>query len=300
VYPGVRGLLLATLLLLGGTAMASVLAARAGLDHVERGAVIRGWLARLPGLLAWFLLTMSIGRGALQVLAFHDPGAPIDPDLARAVLGSGAWGVGWMVQTLGSFALLGLTWLLRDRARWRTRAVLLFTAALLTAQAGMGHGADPHWQPVIVGRAVHLAHLIGSTIWLGTLGVLAIAVFPSLTGRDDRASLARVLTDFSVLARTGATLLVVSGVVATLRYTATFGDLLHTGWGRVLLAKLVLFVGVGLAGWWNWKVVTPRLTRDPLVPTSALRRAVLFELVLAAAVLALTTALVNLALPVDG
>lgn len=300
VYPAVRGLLLATLLLLGGTALATVLAGRAGADRQVSGPVIRGWLNRLPGLLAWFLLTLSLGRGALQVRAFHDPGAPIDPELARAVLGTGSWGAGWMVQTLGAFALLGLTWLLREHAAWRTRAVVLFTIAFLVAQAGMGHGADALWHPVIVGRLVHLAHLLGGTIWLGTLAILALAVFPSLTSSSDRPVLGHLLEQFSVLARLGAALLLVSGVVATFRYTASLGDLLTTGWGQLLLVKVGLFVAVGATGWWNWKVVTPRLTHDPETPVSALRRAVTVELLLGAAVLAATALLVAGALPVDG
>lgn len=300
LYAAVRGLLVATLLALGGTAVAAMLARRANTAALDRGKVIHGWLTRLPGLLAWFLLTLSLGRGVFQVLSFHDPGAPIDPELARAVLGSGSWGAGWMIQTLGAFVLTGLAFLLREREAWRVRVVLAFTVLFLGAQAGMGHGADAHWQPLVLGRIVTFAHLAGATVWLGTLAILALAVLPSLGGSRDRPALARILDDFSVLARWGAALLGISGIVAVLRYTDGLGQLLTSSWGQLLLVKLVAFAGVLGAGWWNWKVVTPRLVRDETASPAALRRAVAVELLLAAAVLSVTAVLVNDALPIDG
>lgn len=300
LYGAIRGLLVATLLALGGTAVAAMLARRANTVALDRGKVIHGWLTRLPGLLAWFLLTLSLGRGVFQVLSFHDPGAPIDPELARAVLGSGSWGAGWMIQTLGAFVLTGLAFLLREREAWRVRVVLAFTVLFLGAQAGMGHGADAHWQPLVLGRIVTFAHLAGATVWLGTLAILALAVLPSLGGTRDRTALARVLDDFSVLARWGAALLGISGIVAVLRYTDGLGQLLTSSWGQLLLVKLVAFAGVLGAGWWNWKVVTPRLVRDETASPAALRRAVAVELLLAAAVLGVTAVLVNAALPIDG
>lgn len=300
LYGAVRGLLVATLLALGGTAVTEILARRANTAGLERGMVIRGWLARLPGLLAWFLLTLSLGRGVMQVLTFHDPGAPIDPELAKAVLGTGSWGAGWMIQTLGAFILTGLAFLLRERDAWRVRAVLAFTVIFLLAQAGMGHGADAHWQPLMLGRIVTFAHLAGATLWLGTLAILAMAILPSLGGSRDRTALARILDDFSVLARCGAALVAVSGVIAVLRYTDNLGQLFTTSWGQLLLVKLVAFLGVLGAGWWNWKVVTPRLVRDETASVAALRRAVAVELLLAAAVLGVSAALVNGALPIDG
>lgn len=300
LYGAIRGLLVATLLALGGTAVAAMLARRANTAALDRGKVIHGWLTRLPGLLAWFLLTLSLGRGVFQVLSFHDPGAPIDPELARAVLGSGSWGAGWMIQTLGAFVLTGLAFLLREREAWRVRVVLAFTVLFLGAQAGMGHGADAHWQPLVLGRIVTFAHLAGATVWLGTLAILALAVLPSLGGSRDRTALARVLDDFSVLARWGAALLGISGIVAVLRYTDGLGQLLTSSWGQLLLIKLVAFAGVLGAGWWNWKVVTPRLVRDETASPAALRRAVAVELLLAAAVLGVTAVLVNDALPIDG
>ncbi|HRP07284.1 MAG TPA: CopD family protein [Gemmatimonadales bacterium] len=294
--PAVRALILLALMLLWGTATAAFLVVRAG---VEAHPVIAGWLRRLPGLFAWFLLTLSLCRGALQVLAFSDPGMPADPDLARAVLTTGSWGAGWITQTLVAFVLLALSWRLRDSPvalRW---TVVIAATALLLAQAGMGHGADPFWSPAIAGRMVHFTHLLGAGTWIGTLAVLSLAVFPSLRGEDRRAAMVAVLDRFSLLARTGAALIVASGGLALLVYTNSLRELFTAPWGRLVLAKIALTGLVAVAGYLNWKVNTPRIAGGAPDGSQRLRRAVVIELALAMALIVVTGILVGLGTPRD-
>jgi putative copper export protein len=296
--PLTRGLILTTLLLLTGTVAARALVERVGIDdRSEAATVIHGWLRRLPGLLAWFLLTLSLLRGALQVLAFTDPGAPIDPELARAVLSSGSWGAGWLSQTLVAFIVLALTWLFRETPRRLRWTVALGTLALLLAQSGMGHGVEAFWNPLALGRIIHFGHLLGAGIWLGTLAVLGLAVFPSLTATLHRRDLVAVLGGFSTLARVGALVLVASGVVATFTYTNTLSELWTTTWGKLLLAKILLFAGVASIGYWNWRVVTPRLQADDAQAGTNLRRAIAVEIMLAALLIAVTAVLVGVGTP---
>ena len=296
--PLTRGLILITLMLLTGTVTAGALVHRAGIDGRTSAAhVIHGWLGRLPGLLAWFLLTLSLLRGALQVLSFTDPGTSIDPELARAVLTSGSWGAGWVSQTLVAFIVLALSWLFRrtpQRVRW---TMALGVMALLIAQAGMGHGVEPFWDPSGLGRVVHFGHLVGAGIWMGTLAVLALAVFPSLAADTQHRPMVTLLGDFSRVARIGALLLVVSGVVATWTYTNTLSELWLTTWGKLLLAKLVLLAGVAAIGFWNWRVLTPRLDADAPNAAGQLRRAVALELSLALFLIAVTAVLVGVGTP---
>jgi copper transport protein len=296
--PLTRGLILVALLMLTGTVVVSFLVDRASIDgRTTAAAVIDGWLGRLPGLLAWFLLTLSLLRGALQVLAFTDPGAPIDPELARVVLTTGSWGNGWLSQTLVAFMVLALSWLFRSsrmRLRW---TVLLGCVALLASEAGMGHGADPFWVPDYLGRAVHFGHLLGAGLWVGTLSILAMAVFPSLIEGAQYRSMTTLLNDFSRLARTGVLLLLVSGVVATWTYISTLSDLWSSDWGRLLLVKLALLVGVAAIGFWNWRVITPRLNADEPAAPQQLRRAIAAELSLALLLVAVTAVLIGLGTP---
>lgn len=298
LLPAVRGLIAATLILLVGTLMAGTLARRHGpaLGTASRP-IIDGWFERLPGLLAWFLLTCSLLRGALQLLTFAEPGEAISADLARAVLLEGSWGAAWIVQSIAAFLLLVISW------RWRgqTRRLLPATVALLllavTAEGGLGHGADDIW-PGILGWVVHAVHLIGSGLWLGTLTILALAVFPSLEGDDALPDVLSVLGAFSRQARIGVVLVLTTGLMATFRYSSgRVLELPGTAWGRLLLIKLLLVGGALLLGWWNWRRGTPALIAREAGAAPRLRRAISTELFLGGLILVLTAWLVGSPLP---
>lgn len=300
LVPVVRGLLLLALLLLLGLGVGATLVARAGVERdPAAAATLRGWFTRLPGLLAWFILTLALARGALQLLAFTMPGEPVDAALLRAVLLEGTWGTAWIVLTAGSFLLLALSWLLMAQPTRQRAVVLAFALVLAWAQAGMGHGADEALWRAGLGRAVHLAHLVGGGLWLGALGILALTVLPTLRTGERTPLLAAVIARFSLPARAGAVLLVVSGGVATWQYTGSLLDAVATPWGRLLLAKLLLLAGVAALGWHNWRRVTPALVAGEPDAADRLATAVRWELVLGAALLALTAVLVGTALPID-
>lgn len=289
--PVVRGLILVALLMLVGTAVSMRIVSTSGIaSGTQEDALVSGWLRRLPGLFAWFLLTLWLVRGALQVLAFSDPGQPIEPELARYILTEGSWGTSWMVGAALSFILLALAWTLRNSP---TRLGLLMSvsaAGLLLAQAGMGHAADPFWEPAPLGRAIHFAHLLGAGVWVGTLAVLAMAVLPSL--RDARRDRVVILLDrFSIFARLGAALILTSGLIATWVYTNTISDFWTSTWGRLLLAKLAAVAIVALAGFRNWRVITPKIVSGADGARDELRRAIHLELLFAAIVIAITAVL---------
>jgi putative copper export protein len=106
-----------------------------------------------------------------------------------------------------------------------------------------------------------------------------------------------LLTDFSKLARAGALLLVISGVVATWTYTSTLSDLWLTVWGNLLLAKLALLSGVAAIGFWNWRVLTPRLSAERPDAPRQLRVAIAAEVALALFLIAVTAVLVGVGTP---
>lgn len=297
LYPVVRGLIATTLLLLVGLQVAQgIIARRQDALEPELRQQFAGWLLRLPGALAWFLLMLSLGRGALQVLSFVDPGDPITPDLLKGVLWSGAWGDAWMLQSAAAFLLLALSWLLRARERMLRLATLVLVGLLLWAETGIGHAADEIWGSA-VGRVVTLVHLVGAGYWLGTLAALALIVFPALRAERHLPVLAAVVRDFSLPARLGAALVLLSGASATWTYAGSLQGILTSSWGRLLLIKLGVLAAVAALGAWNWRVVTPALERGEAVAPVQLRRAVAFELLLGAAVLAVTALLVASPLP---
>ncbi len=298
LFPVVRGLIATTLLLLIGlptaTALVRVHGPRPGLPSRE---TMDGWFERLPGLLAWFLLVCSLMRGALQLLAFSEPGEPIAGDFAKAVLLEGSWGTAWATQSISAFLLLAISWLWRREPRRLTIAMVLLILAAVWAQGGLGHGVEDRW-PGALGRVVHATHLLGGGLWLGTLAVLALVVFPPLRGDDRLAAMAAVVRAFSWPARIGAGLVVLSGVIGTWRYSnGAILDLPSVVWGQLLLIKVGLVLGVMALGAWNWRRGTPALERGGSTASTALRRAIVFELLLSAVILGLTAWLVGSALP---
>lgn len=299
LFPIVRGLIAATLLLLIGIPVAAALVRRHGpRPALPARETIDGWFERLPGLLAWFLLICSLMRGALQLLSFTDPGTPIAGDLVRAVLLEGSWGTAWIAQSIAAFALLAISWLWRREPRRLTVAMLLLLLIAAVAEGGLGHGADELW-PGVLGRVVHAVHLLGSGLWLGTLAILSLVVFPSLRGDDAIPVLAAVVRGFSLPARIGVVLVIASGVTATWRYSG--GDLLAlptAAWGQLLLLKVLVVVGTMLLGGWNWRRVTPALTAGTPQAAATLRRAVAAELLLGAVALLLTAWLIGAPLPI--
>jgi len=297
LFPAVRGLISTTLLLLVGLQVADRIVARriSGRDPLL-DARLRGWFSRLPGLLAWFLLMLSLSRGALQVLSFVDPGEQVTPDLVRGMLWQGAWGDAWVLQSCAALALLATSWLLRANQRIRIPVSALLVATLLWGQTGMGHPVDELWGS-LPGRVIDLAHLVGGGLWLGTLGVLALTVFPALRDDSRIALLAAVVRDFSTPAKVGATLLLLSGGLATWTYSGSLAAIPATSWGQLLLVKLACLAGVAVLGWYNWKVVTPALEGAQPIAPFRLRRAVTIELCLGAVMLAITAFLVAAPLP---
>ena len=298
LFPVVRGLIAATLLLLIGIPVAAALVRRHGpRPALHARETMDGWFERLPGLLAWFLLICSLLRGALQLLSFADPGVPIDTDLVRAVLLEGSWGTAWMVQSGVAFLLLAMAWLWRREPRRLTIAMVLLLVIAAGAEGSLGHGADEVW-PGVLGRTVHAVHLIGSGVWLGTLAILALVVFPSLRREESLPQLAAIVRGFSYPARIGALLVVGSGTTATWRYSG--GDLLALPgavWGQLLVLKLLAVFGILALGWWNWRRITPSLTAGTPAAATSLRRAIAAELVLGAVALGLTAWLIGSPLP---
>lgn len=301
LFPVVRGLISLTILLLLGVPVAATLVRlhgpRPGMPARE---VMDGWFERLPGLLAWFLLVCSLLRGALQLLSFSEPGEPMTAELARAVLLEGSWGAAWVAQSLAAFLLLAISWLWRREPRRLLMVMVLLMLVIVGAQGGLGHGADDIW-PGLLGRVVHGVHILGSGLWLGTLAILALVVFPSLRSNEGLPALASVVRAFSTPARIGVGLVVITGVTATWRYSE--GEVLSLPellWGRLILLKVALVLGAMLLGGWNWRFGTPALLRGEAPAARTVRRAIAFELLLATVILALTAWLVASPLPSHG
>ncbi|MFB7338373.1 copper resistance CopC/CopD family protein [Streptomyces adustus] len=206
----------------------------------------------------------------------------------------------------------------RDRP---ARPLVLATTAAVTVLWGTwpltGHAVDGRYAPIAM--AADLVHLAAMTLWLGGLALVAAVLSrPAHLGELDA-----VLPRFSRLAFTAVVALVVTGTGRAWQEVGSAGHLLDTGYGRLLLVKSAGVAAVvalgGVARRWvhrhtdrpaplpppTAEAAGTTLTRTapapPALPDAALvrnlRRGLLAELLVAAAVLGITAALVTAAPP---
>jgi len=182
-------------------------------------------------------------------------------------------------------------------------AILLALLAFLgisPALAGHANAQDP--------TAVLLpstsAHVIAMSVWIGGLAML-LFVLPKATRLlelpDRGRLLAAVLSRFSTIAGVCVAVVLLSGIIQSFVYVRNLDNLLHTEYGQILLAKVLIFVGLMALGGYNRQFSVPRLNRiaaggeSPGRAGVMLRRALRGEVLLVVAVLGVTGALAGFA-----
>lgn len=294
------GWYLSLFVLIGATAFPAV--ARSGLrrfDLDDRDTLDRiARSARRLGLLAAAaLLAVTLFRLYAQVRSFLDPTEPFTIAAARQMVGESTWGSGWRVQLgVAVAALVGL--LLAGRRPglgWTAAGVAALVAA--ATEPLTGHAVGGPWPPVLAVPLQGL-HVLAGGLWLGTLFAMLVvgygAARPLPRGRRAMA-LAGFVNAFSPLALVCAGTVIVLGAVMTYEYVGSIPELFASTYGRALLVKVGLLLGVMAFGAWNWRRVRPSLG-DP-TRGSALRRSATIELLIGVALLAVTAVLAALPAP---
>ncbi|MDM7829997.1 cytochrome c oxidase assembly protein [Cellulomonas sp. MW9] len=170
-----------------------------------------------------------------------------------------------------------------------------WTAALalvaLWEQAQLGHAAGAAGHDLATSSM--LLHLVGAAIWIGALAALALLV--RRVGTDLSASVAR----YSVIAAWCFVAVAVSGTVNGVIRLGSWSDL-GTEWGTLLLAKVALFVVLGVLGLAHRRAVIPRLDGGAAerAGTALFWRLVVVELAVMGAVSGVAVALGSTAPPV--
>lgn len=216
----------------------------------------------------------------------------------RTIVLVSQWGAGWRLQVGAAVALtLSFVW---ARARGTAAWVVSSSLALLTlcTLPLLGHAAGS------LGRsALHIAHLVGAGVWLGTLLAVFAATHPRAlhasatpaAGATDDMSLARdraeLLHHFASVALPGAALLLGSGASAAWIYVGTFDQLLASAYGRALIVKLTALAAIlacGFANWRRYRSLVPQagFTPQPLEGERPLPSTTLIVVELALAALA--------------
>jgi copper transport protein len=122
-------------------------------------------------------------------------------------------------------------------ASGRARVALTAAIVALTALAASGHAGAARLPAVAVG--VLVVHLVAAGVWLAAIGAALLA-----------PQLRRALAVLSPYAIASAVVVATTGVTGAALQRVGPGDLLTTGYGRVLLAKASVFVAAaGFGGW---------------------------------------------------
>lgn len=175
---------------------------------------------------------------------------------------------------------------LDDEHRWM--AGVTISVLMLVTWAYAGHSASQRWS--LIGIPLDVGHHGAAAMWLGALAVMAFIVARSCEGD----TLTAVVGRFAWLAGRLVAVIVITGVLQSVRLVGGISGLFNGTHGRLLLLKLVI-VGLMLkVADVNRKRVTRRFASGIVggKTVDMLRRAMVTELAVGALVIAVTAALV--------
>ena len=207
---------------------------------------------------------------------------------------------------IGALAL-ALPW---ARRRGRERAVLgllALPAAFLAFAPALGGHAGVQ-SPVGLLFPANVLHVAAMAIWLGGLATLLLVVpggTRPLEPPDRSRLLAALLARFSQVALAAVAVVLLTGLLQAYVFVRHPADLLDDGYGRAVLAKLLLLLAVIAIGAYNRRRSVPRLRRIAAggeAPGRAgllLRRALRAEVALLVVVLGVTAVLASYAPPIN-
>jgi putative copper resistance protein D len=247
---------------------------------LNRTALLSIWVAIAMILLQWPLQAGFLGGGNLA--------SAMDPMLLGIVFES-TQGTRTLLAVSGLLLLHAL--LLRRRA-WQFLS-LAGAVLVLLAFVQIGHTRDePRW---LLGGLL-LAHLATAAFWIGALRPLyRVARNPAY-----QAHPSGILVKFGRLATTAVLLLLVAGVVLAWLLVGGITPLFTTAYGQILLAKIVLVaLLLGLAALNKLRLV-PAYERGDARAPARLRRSILVEGLLVAAVCLMTALLTTTSSPNGG
>jgi putative copper resistance protein D len=251
---------------------------------LRTAATISAGLGLVSGL-AWYALTAASMAGTAS--------AALDPEVLATVFRTMTFGPLWLARlTLILFALV-----FASLGSARLNGVAPSLAALaLASLAGTGHAGLPGGAAGVAHMLADSAHLLAAGAWLG--GLLALA---ALLARAD-ADVGRLLLRFSGVGYAALATLVLSGAANAWFLVGSTERLIATAYGRLLLAKIALFLAMAGLAAANRFWITPRLAASPADARwlSRIRRHVWLEQGLGLLVVAIVSVLGILQAAVEG
>lgn len=241
---------------------------------------------------AWSLgiaLASAVAWLALEAPAMS--GLPLREALGRdtlaVVLTQTLFGRVWLVRAALAAALCVALW--RRTAAARPGAVqalgALLAATLLATLSGTGHAAAERGLERMAHLCADALHLLAAGAWLGAL-IPLVALLSRSASAQSLGFAAQATRRFSTLGLAAMAALLLSGVVNATYAVSDISALFASQYGRLLLAKVVLFTFIiGFAAR-NRLILMPQLSSGAARALRELRRNALAEAALGFAIIA--------------
>jgi copper resistance protein D len=274
------------------------------------GATFRGAVAlrRRFGRSAWLCLLLLLLSGALWLVAAaaemsgKSLGAALMQGIVPIVLSRTRFGQDWLLRLAcaGLLAVCLLAWGSRRRRAHTASAWAAFGLGMLmlVSLAWAGHGAATSGRAGLLHLAADILHLLGAGLWLGMLPPLALVLAAARRcGGETGVDLSGMaIRRFSTVAVGAVGLVLAGGVIDTWFLAGSLTALTGTSYGRLLLAKIALFVAMLAIAAVNRLRLTPRLAAgaggaDRRLAAGRLQRNARIEAALGPAVLVIVGAL---------
>lgn len=222
--------------------------------------------------LAWAGLALLIvsGAGWLAAIAADMSGKPLGAMLSGGTLGvvltETRFGEDWLLRLGGAVALGGVLAAAPLSRRRSTAASawigLVLALFLLVSLAWAGHGAATAGAAGDLHLLGDIAHLVGAGAWLGTLPPFVLLLVWARRSEGTIAPrLAHAVTRrLSLVAVISVAILLAGGLVNTWFLAGTVPALVGTAYGRLLLAKIALFVAMLVVAAVNLLRLSPLLS----------------------------------------
>jgi len=210
-------------------------------------------------------------------------------DPAVATMGRSAGALLTLVLAVSGVSLMLFRARLPRRKGFWVGTVGAGSALLSVLPVGHTRVFGPLW--LVMGA--DLIHAATAAVWLGGLVALILHIARARRIKGDPAEAAKVLGRFSTLAGGVVVLLGVTGTILAVIIVGSFPELVGSGYGRLLLVKLVIVAAIGGLALWNRLALVPHLARDGVTGRAwhQLALAVRLEAVGVVLVVGLTSAL---------
>ena len=141
-------------------------------------------------------------------------------------------------------------------------AATIMAAAFAGGLAWAGHAAGGLGSEAIIHPAADVLHLIAAAAWVGAL--VPLVVLLAATGAQPNAlDIARAATlRFSIVGMIAVATLLASGIINSWYLVGSVAALLGTYYGKLLLLKLALFLGMVSIAAHNWSQLVPALLQS--------------------------------------